>query len=456
MANLSAADIKKIAKSGPFAGSLRSDIFGLKINAGLKFKIGNKEHTGISFDGENLSYYLTTPQQKKVGVVRFSKVFKDKDFGGGSGSGGGAADTAITESMQCYYNSLVFNVLKGKITEKKPASDAMLFEGEKYCYTTVSLKDCIAKGPADWVENEVYIKTANKFWDWATKWRTSKVFFHRGSKFMNNVYGSRKEAHKIDKKSDKPQAPGSFNDDKWNPGDIWATTYPNESKPFDKFISSFGELNAQVLKEANDSNVLGISLKKIGTGVPAKIKTFNDNSDENQVTYSGFTYGRTGDFFQSIDIYIATSDNEIQFRDFGGSWQGEIKSTSAAGGKIGGGNVNFFVDRYFNKKIFSKSQQEILTLTADPSFPTIFYDLYKKYNNKGLKKKTLLSFEEFMTELTAKQDYTQFAASKYMGLKLLDIMHVGADKRDRNKFINSLYKYAESNTEQSSYFIKIY
>ena len=48
-------------------------------------------------------------------------------------------------------------------------------------------------------------------------------------------------------------------------------------------------------------------------------------------------------FFSSQDIYIETNSGEIQFRTFGGStsWQGEIKGTAAAAGKIGGGNVNF-------------------------------------------------------------------------------------------------------------------
>ena len=44
-----------------------------------------------------------------------SQFTKTKEFGGGSGSGGGADLTKYTESGQCYVCSLVFNVLKKPI-----------------------------------------------------------------------------------------------------------------------------------------------------------------------------------------------------------------------------------------------------------------------------------------------------------------------------------------------------
>ena len=53
----------------------------------------------------------------------------------------------------------------------------------------------------------------------------NKVYFHRGSKFMNNLYKAKKAAHDLDKKSEDKLAPGSFNNDKWNPGDIWLSTF---------------------------------------------------------------------------------------------------------------------------------------------------------------------------------------------------------------------------------------
>mgnify|MGYP001283316445 CR=1 FL=1 len=56
--------------------------------------------------------------------VLLKEIYKSPtEFGGGKGSGGGAADTAINESLQCFYASILFNtpgvetltVKKGKI-----------------------------------------------------------------------------------------------------------------------------------------------------------------------------------------------------------------------------------------------------------------------------------------------------------------------------------------------------
>ena len=58
-----------------------------------------------------------------------------------------------------------------------------------------------------------------------------------GSKFMDNIYKAKATCQKIDKESGDPQAPGTFSNDKWNPGDIWMTSLqsPASQKPFENF-----------------------------------------------------------------------------------------------------------------------------------------------------------------------------------------------------------------------------
>ena len=55
--------------------------------------------------------------------------------------------------------------------------------------------------------------------------------------------------------------------------------------------------------------------------------------------FKNFTFGKSGDFFRSIDFYIRFDVAEVQVRAFNrtSAWQGEIKGLAAAGGKIGGG-----------------------------------------------------------------------------------------------------------------------
>ena len=159
MAELVAGDMRKNASSGPYAGDSRDDIFETKIKEKRPFVIGKdkngKQVTGVKYDKKKktLSYYVGN-KKSVVTTVPYTKVFKDKDFGGGSGSGGGADDTKWTESLQCYYCSYVFNIAKKKVD---CVTDADLKKSEKFVLAP-SLKDCLAKGPAEWVATDVYIK----------------------------------------------------------------------------------------------------------------------------------------------------------------------------------------------------------------------------------------------------------------------------------------------------------
>ena len=70
---------------------------------------------------------------------------------------------------------------------------------EQFAVTDKKLKECLDKGfPADWVETDVYIKTANKLWEKFGRKMTKNgnVFFHRGSSFMQNVYAAKKKCQK--------------------------------------------------------------------------------------------------------------------------------------------------------------------------------------------------------------------------------------------------------------------
>ena len=51
-------------------------------------------------------------------------------------------------------------------------------------------------------------------------------------------------------KSDNVQAPGSFSNDKWNPGDIWMSTYGTTDYVLTNRYETWSELNQQVLEKA--------------------------------------------------------------------------------------------------------------------------------------------------------------------------------------------------------------
>jgi hypothetical protein len=467
MAGLQRNDMRKEAANGPYAGIKRPDVFVHKIKDNKPFIIGTTANgikvTGVNWDsvGEVLHWINA---QKKEGSSKFNKVFKDADFGGGSGSGGGAVDTKYTESLQCYYCAYVFNKAKKQI---KTITDKQLDSTKIYVDATMSLSDCLISGPRDWRDDEhdVYLKTANKLWEKFGRKVSGTVYFHRGSTFMDNIYKAKKMCQDIDKATDKPQVPGSFSHDKWNPGDIWMSTLVKTKKPLHDFSNNWGELNKKVSELAGANNatdrtkLLAISLKKIGK-VPAKFQEYKKPgaAAKKDYTFRGYKYGKTGDFFSSQDIYIETSADDIQFRTFGGdtSWQGEIKGSSAAAGKIGGGNVNFYTVTVMNKSFIPPGGEGVLFQeTRKNDFPEKLYQMYKKHNDGQLKIRKVMDYDVFLKNYN--NTNKNWKHSKIVCMKFLDvILSTSSTKKQQNKFVNLCYLYGSSDTEQSSYFVKVY
>ena len=312
------------------------------------------------------------------------------------------------------------------------------------------------------------------------KW-TGVPHFHRGSPFMKAIYESKELALKFDKKQEVRKAPASgYSDDKWNPGDIWMSTYdpnPSTSKPLDygkggeSCNLTFELLKKDVQKEADKKRLLGVSLKKVEK--TATVTEYNLPKREQNigVTLSGFRFGQTGNFFESTDVYLIFNKKEMQFRSFNTtkSWQGEVKGTFAAGGKIGGGGVNFYCSDILNNPIATNSKDSMKwkeTTWNDGLFDK-FHDLYIKYSKhkKNVKKvsgknvKDLLNLKEFKQEANRytfrnKNASAAFKFSKYMGLQLIDALY-GKNHTNLNEWAAETLRYAMSNIDISSYFIKI-
>ena len=91
--------------------------------------------------------------------------------------------------------------------------------------------------------------------------------------------------------------------------------------------------------------------------------------------------------------------------------------------------------------------------TKNADFPKVLYDLYKKHNGGQIASSVLLSFEDFMKKY--EKTTTAWRNSKIVCMKFLDVFD-SASKAKKDELVNKLYLYGSSDTEQSSYFIKIY
>jgi hypothetical protein len=328
----------------------------------------------------------------------------------------------------------------------------LLEKAMSFCDLSDSLDAIIEKSPPEWVQS--YVKSANILYK-NYKMSGSPVYFHRGSKFMNEVYSSKKIVYDNDKKSKNPQAPGSFSDDKWNPGDIWMTTLRIVPKINSE---SWAALNKDIYDLARAKKLVGVSLKKVGSS--AHIEEYNALSvkQTKDYNYGGFRVtsaserGALPPFFNSIDLYMTVGDKEIQFRATSGeaSWQGEIKGATAAGGKIGGGNVNFYLKKYTGKGVFDREEKEVINFTKSKDFFPEFYKLYEKHFTGKV-----LSYEDFVINAKLKQkESAGYLFSKYINMKFIDIF-LSANAATRNKIATDFLRYAASNTDQSSFFVKI-
>ena len=334
-----------------------------------------------------------------------------------------------------------------------------MMKASQWVKATKSFKEFDKEGPNDWIEEDVYIKIANELF---TKYNTNvakkPVYFHRGSKFMQAVYDAKKRVMLEDKKSQTPQAPGTFSDDKWNPGDIWMTTMLPSEDPFKQIKRDWQILNREVLIQAGKVKqsrtfLLGISLKK--TGSP-RITEFNlpKRVHNKEVPFKKYSFGHNNDFFSSIDMYFYMGEGKIQFRNTNvtAMWQGEISGATAAGGKIGGGNVNYYCEKHFKKSIgYNKVEPNWKEFPLNKVDLKNMFQLYKKYDLGDVRSK-VKSEQDFIKKSKAKGP--GFMSSKNMCLKFLDTFKSGT-KRKQDEFCTDMIRYAASNTDVSSFFIKV-
>ena len=479
MASLKRKDFSSPAKAGSFAGKSREEIIFLKIKEELPFILGAiKGGTKLygktySKDTNELTYAKTKSKSKSIDLKTISifKIFKDEDFGGGGARAKQADNTAITESGCAYYCSLVFNLIKRKLTPadctKENLENPVV---QRHVFASTSLNDFLKNGPSDWHDENVYMNTANAIWDKYKNKLKGPVYCHRGSKFMNNLYAAYKSALAWDRKPEGDKlAPGSFNADKWNPGDIWLSTLRPGKQPL-KECRTFSDLKKCVLTFAGEgglkkTTLLAVSLKKPGNPNKTKFERYNTKDrthyKDGTVSYDGFTYGKRGDFFSSNDVYLYIGGKDIQFRGFNSSsgWQGNIIGTGALGGKIGGGNVDYYLQSAGIKSI-SRSpgiwRETQAPLVMDREIG-LMHELYVKYSlrqkgNIGIDIDIVKDENRFKQLVIENGD--NFKWQKYMGLLLINAME-SADKEKQKLVAIELVRYAASNTALSTFFIKV-
>jgi len=424
----------------------RSELFLKKMAEKDKFVMTSGDKVIVKNSPENRKYITSGEYPKGFKVeledgtkVSLSKFEKTKEFGGGSGSGGGTASTKITESAQCLYLSLSSNVINGTITADDCTSDN--FEkAAKFIDVDASMSEMMSINQS-WVETSISI--ANALYK---KYKLSNVEFHRNSKFMNSIYSAMKTASKA-------ETGKSIKDDKWNPGDIWIASNTGKSLNFP--TDDLSELNAMILDNYISGDLIGVSLKKL-SGKP-RIEEYNvSEQDKKILKYTGYKlFSKRGkSFFKSIDAYINMSNAVIQIRAFNGtvSWQAEIKGKAAAGGKISYGPILDILDKYgLSRSMIKSNDATSFGRKPDDKNYQKFFELYKQYTRS---KENINTLDEFKKHVEATKQPDSFRYSKYMSLSFVNIIE--SNKSKGKLILNDMLKYASSSSDFSSAFVKVY
>jgi hypothetical protein len=347
------------------------------------------------------------------------KLKKSAEFGGGKGSGGGAANTALAESAQAVVNAIRYNVL-GRDLSKEDLTSQNYSKAKSTSDTTNSIEEIesFLNSNPDWMTSSISI--ANKL---ASSY-PGNFEFYRGSGFVDRINNSAKIALK--------EAGETGNINKWNPADIWMV---NPEVKSTEFPTEINELNSLIKKLFDANKLIGVSLKKTSD---AKIDVVNDSPKKQ------YTYESVSSSDKSKDAYINYSEGKIQFRTFENmsGFQGEIIGTEAKHGKVSLGLINQLLSKVGLSQTKDPNEIRNLAKNPTPEFETEFKNLFEKHVQGD--------FDNFYKEAGDDKKY-----SKFLALNLIDIVS-SAPKKQKNTFVSLLINYAKSQSDISSVFIKAY
>ena len=361
-------------------------------------------------------------QDSEGNNLKITDIDKTPEFGGGSGSGGGASNTKSTESAQCVYAQTYWDNKKTKFTPedlkvafKKVKIDAKLDE-------VLNISD-------EWKMSCI---TGANILSQSVKGKSME--FHRGSSWVKALEKKFKELNKL--------AGNPFSDvNKWNPADIWMMTSESKGDPFLN-SDSLEELNSEIKMAFQSKNIYGVSLKLMKGAT--HVQTVNYRENQVVPKWESKTVGKRS-FYKSKDVYLKYEGGEIQFRGFGGrvdSWQGELGGAHSKLGKIGRGSINTVLKKLRLGTIPDESTLlKRITENREDFIKSDFFPLAKA-------ERVETKLEIFKKKLLGKDEY--WLKSKYLGLYLFKII-----KNKENLVTQNFITYASSASELSSVHLKL-
>ena len=109
----------------------------------------------------------------------------------------------------------------------------------------------------------------------------------------------------------------------------------------------------------------------------------------------------------------------------------------------------------YNGKSGKTAENQFLSEIKQPAFNynEKLYEAYKRHNKDSKPSQPEIGKDEFTSQVSSQA--SNFKNSKIICLNFLDAVMSGTAQQ-RNEFATELFRYASSDTDQSSYFVKLY
>jgi len=387
--------------------------------------------------GDNKGYNSIVLKDTKNRPYNLNKIAKSKDLGGGGGSGAGAENTKMNESSVCLWSAVYTKCgaadLATVIKHYKDVKD--LYDVDE------TDKNMISQTDEQWLKH--YERCAEFLVNGLFK--QDEYIFHRGSSLVDMI---NKKFSELNRKMETPFA----NINKWSPADIWVAR-----KGFKLDISecqTLDCLNRDLLNALKDRDLIGISLKKTLNTIHQT--NYNVGEKRAPMVWNGFRVKaekKDSNIFSSKDVYVygkGEDEIEMQLRSFAdlSGWQGELIGKVAKYGKIAYGPINLILKDLGLEQL--PNQQSVISSarSKDEKLIKELYKTFSKYAEPGM------SEESFMAAAKSSETSADKIYSKYLGVKLIDIL-MSAPEKKRNSFVQGALGYALSNTDNSAPFIKV-
>jgi hypothetical protein len=369
--------------------------------------------------------------------LKLTDITKSAMFGGGKGSGGGAAQTATMECAQCIYAAAIFSGKSLSVDDELPFTEwgkySANFDVDK------SLRDIEEAFDQSWIDSSIRIGNEMK------KNIKGSYIFHRGSSFVNEI-------ETVFKNLNAAEKPKPFtNINKWTPADIWAVK-SGASFDFNRH-STLGEFTNDLKELYNSGDLIGISLKKSTSNSVTVVENNTTGFIRRPVEYGGYDKQSDRSFFNSKDYYIYLGKDKtvkMQLRTFDNakSWQGEVKGKSAAAGKIGGGVLESIMIRNSTLTKFPYDNNTLKELATNPT-PQFLEELYNMFIGlEGSRMKKDAFVKSASAKRIGRVGGADWRFSKYRSMFF--VSQLEDNKRIANTVCDNIAAYSMSQSDEAA------